>query len=147
MPPQLCPLTWIIFRIIFLLLALLFLKLQNSNSVNTNLSKVHTLSASVRACMCVHACVLALTAPATHHSGWNAIGPFLDGGAGWSSVFQRAPFSPLLLQQVRQCPGDQQQSQRLHLLTDGAASSQTFKTQLKVGSSSEGMLADSLLHS
>lgn len=79
-------------------------------------------------CMCSCACVPALTTPAAQHPGWNAVGRFFAGGAGWRSVFLRAHLGPLLLQQVRQRPGDQQQSQRLNLRVDEAAFSETENT-------------------
>lgn len=61
--------------------------------------------------VCERVCVRALTAPAALHPGGDAVGPSFAGGAGRSRGFQRAGLSPLLLQQVRQRPGEQAQSQ------------------------------------
>lgn len=77
----------------------------------------------------MRAAVRALTTPAPHHPGWNAVGPALAGGAGCCRVFRRARFGPLLLQQVRQCPGDQQQSQYVNVLVDAGSSKTLVENQ------------------
>lgn len=77
----------------------------------------------------MRATVRVLTTPAPHHPGWNTVGPALAGGAGCCRVFRRARFSPLLLQQVRQCPGDQRQSQCVNVLVDAGSSKTLVENQ------------------
>lgn len=85
------------------------------NETNRQQHHMYYVHACVCVCARVRAFLSALTAPAPHHPGRDSVGSAVAGRRG-RGVLLRAHLSSLLLQQVRQRPGEQQQELYSHIL-------------------------------